>query len=69
MQKTIGCQWCYKNIGERRLYHPLFNPLFDNSETTYNEKWAVACVANPENIVIFWFANDQDRIQFALIFG
>ena len=26
-------------------------------------------VANPEYILIFWFANDQDRIQFALIFG
>ena len=66
-------KWCEENIGECRLYHPMAEA--EEGYIDYFEgEWAVSFPSKQkffdgEIVISFWFARNQDKMQFALMFG
>lgn len=55
--------WCEENLGIR-VVHPVLTTYVDTNKYI-DRSWAVTANSG----ISFWFANEQDRMQFALIFG
>ena len=61
---TDAVEWCQHHIGERGEH-----PVFCNYKTNHN--WAAMYLGWFEISykMEFWFRNDEDRVEFILIFG
>ena len=61
--------WCENNLG-CRISAISFETLSKDNEL-FKKGWAVDVVSQDKSppLLSFWFANDEDRMQFALIFS
>jgi hypothetical protein len=57
--------WCEFHFGSKRLLHPIFES--DNHQLGFFDgKWAVTFGYLGQDSFLFWFANVNDRMNFAL---
>ena len=56
------CEWCKENIGERRLYHPIFEAQKGWIDY-FDGKWAQTSI---DDEYWFWFDRAEDKVLFNL---
>lgn len=61
-------KWCYENIGQKRLYHPIYEKEI-RWLNYFKGDWAFTCYRyndNDASCFSFWFNLNKDRILFKL---